>query len=279
MLPVPSLQWMGLLLTCQRLLTESKRFFRRHDQLHSLLLHIHTKCMMHLQCPPPTLTLTPTLASSPRPRRISSAHHQKFQSPSHRNAPPQPHPSTHTSPMICRTCLRASRAPTRRFLSTSPALNATPISSASTPTPRQGSPTSSHTPPAATSSSAAQPFSAPLTPTPTPAIERNAAKAADKKPTPLVKSSVPAGTPLKGLNFEKNKQDPVALADDAYPAWLWTILQRQEDKGDVGAMGDLFCTHPPSPKKTQKNHLLTPRQPNPRNSAAWPPSACARNKP
>jgi large subunit ribosomal protein L54 len=43
------------------------------------------------------------------------------------------------------------------------------------------------------------------------------------------------------LNFEKNKQDPVALADDEYPAWLWTILQRQEDKGDVGAVGDLFC--------------------------------------
>ncbi|KAF2626900.1 hypothetical protein BU25DRAFT_431906 [Macroventuria anomochaeta] len=146
--------------------------------------------------------------------------------------------------MICRTCLRASRSlapPSRRFISTSPALhNATPVSSASTPTPRQGSPTSSHAPPAATSTSAAQPFSAPLTPKPSPAIEKNAAKVADKKPTPLVKSSVPAGTPLKGLNFEKNKSDPVALADDEYPAWLWTILARQEDKGDVGAVGDLF---------------------------------------
>jgi large subunit ribosomal protein L54 len=50
------------------------------------------------------------------------------------------------------------------------------------------------------------------------------------------------GTPLKGLNFEKNKQDPVALADDEYPAWLWTILERQEGaKGDAGAVGDLFC--------------------------------------
>jgi large subunit ribosomal protein L54 len=53
---------------------------------------------------------------------------------------------------------------------------------------------------------------------------------------------VPAGTPLKGLNFEKNKQDPVAMADDEYPSWLWTILARQEDKGEVGAMGDLFCS-------------------------------------
>jgi large subunit ribosomal protein L54 len=147
--------------------------------------------------------------------------------------------------MICRTCLRASRLPSvpiRRFLSSSPALsNATPISSASTPAPRQGSATSSHAPPAATSTSAAQPFSAPLTPAPSPSIAKNAAKVADKKPTPLVKSSVAVGTPLKGLNFEKNKQDPVALADDEYPAWLWTILERQEGaKGDAGAVGDLF---------------------------------------
>ncbi|OSS49857.1 hypothetical protein B5807_05858 [Epicoccum nigrum] len=144
--------------------------------------------------------------------------------------------------MICRTCQRASRAlPTRRFLSTTrPAFNAaaTPISSAAQPTPRQ--PNDS---PAATSTSAAQPFSAPLTPAPSPALEKSAAKVAEKKAAPLVKSSVPAGTPLKGLNFEKNKQDPVAKADDEYPSWLWTILQRQEDKGDVGAVGDLFCTY------------------------------------
>jgi large subunit ribosomal protein L54 len=146
--------------------------------------------------------------------------------------------------MICRTCLRASRAlPTRRFLSTTrPSLNATPISAASQPTPRQAS--DSHAPPAATSTSAAQPFSAPLTPAPTPALEKNAAKASEKKAAPLIKSSVPAGTPLKGLNFEKAKQDPLAKADDEYPAWLWTILQRQEDKGEVGVLGDLFCTSP-----------------------------------
>lgn len=143
--------------------------------------------------------------------------------------------------MICRTCLRASRAlPTRRFLSTTrPSLNATPISAAAQSTPRQ--PNDS---PAATSTSAAQPFSAPLTPTPSPALEKTAAKVAEKKAAPLVKSSVPAGTPLKGLNFEKAKQDPVAKADDEYPAWLWTILQRQEDKGEVGVLGDLFCTSP-----------------------------------
>ena len=146
--------------------------------------------------------------------------------------------------MICRTCQRASRSlPTRRLLSTTrPSLNATatPISSAAQPTPHQPAASS-----AATSTSAAQPFSAPLTPTPSPALEKPAAKASEKKkPAPLVKSSVPAGTPLKGLNFEKAKQDPVAKADDEYPAWLWTILQRQEDKGEVGVLGDLFCTSP-----------------------------------
>lgn len=55
-----------------------------------------------------------------------------------------------------------------------------------------------------------------------------------------MKSSIPAGQPLKGLNFLKNAQDPVALADEEYPAWLWTVLARQESKGDVGGAGDLF---------------------------------------
>ncbi len=48
---------------------------------------------------------------------------------------------------------------------------------------------------------------------------------------------MPAGTPLKGLNFEKNKQDPIALADDEYPEWLWTILMKKEDKGGAGDVG------------------------------------------
>jgi hypothetical protein len=43
------------------------------------------------------------------------------------------------------------------------------------------------------------------------------------------------------LNFLKDRQDPVALADDEYPSWLWTILDRQEKKAEAGA-GDLFCT-------------------------------------
>ncbi|EAT88394.1 hypothetical protein HBH56_166900 [Parastagonospora nodorum] len=137
--------------------------------------------------------------------------------------------------MICRNCLRAAskaRPQQTRFLTTSSRLNATPISAAQSAPARQGSPSSSHNPPAATSTSAAQPFSEPLTPKAT-APEK-------KKSTPLVKSSIPAGTPLKGLNFEKNKQDPVALPDDEYPEWLWGILARQEKSAEGVGMGDLF---------------------------------------
>lgn len=56
-----------------------------------------------------------------------------------------------------------------------------------------------------------------------------------------MRSSVAAGTPLKGLNFLKDRQDPVALPDEEYPEWLWSILERQEKKGESAAAGDLFC--------------------------------------
>lgn len=198
--------------------------------------------------------------------------------------------------MICRNCLRAasrtqlpasSIRQSQRFLTTSSALhNATPISAttATQTAPRQGSSTSSHTPPTATSTSAAQPFSEPLTPAASPDLKAQAAKVAEKKAAPLVKSSIPAGQPLKGLNFLKNAQDPVALPDDEYPSWLWTILDRQEKKAETGA-GDLFCTFddspyiykppPPSPSPASAYQELQPTnnpssplsQPNPKNSA------------
>ncbi|CAO2656901.1 Nn.00g057040.m01.CDS01 [Neocucurbitaria sp. VM-36] len=153
--------------------------------------------------------------------------------------------------MICRNCLRAAsrtRVPSstirqsQRFLTTSSAFqNAAPVSAttATQTAPRQGNSTSSHTPPTATSTSAAQPFSEPLTPAASPDLKAQAAKVAEKKATPLVKSSIPAGQRLKGLNFLKNAEDPVALPDDEYPSWLWTILDRQEQKAEAGA-GDLF---------------------------------------
>ena len=36
-------------------------------------------------------------------------------------------------------------------------------------------------------------------------------------------SSCSQGTVLKGINIIKGGQDPVALADEEYPAWLWTL--------------------------------------------------------
>ncbi|KAF1832956.1 hypothetical protein BDW02DRAFT_404048 [Decorospora gaudefroyi] len=158
--------------------------------------------------------------------------------------------------MICRACLRAAIRPRprnpsspttahhRRLLTTtSPHQNATPISlnTATQTASRQGSSTAPHTPPSATSTSAAQPFSEPLTPAPSPSVKAEAAAKKKKKvAAPLVKSSVVAGTPLKGLNFLKEKADPVALPDDAYPEWLWTILSRQEKVAEGAGAGDLF---------------------------------------
>lgn len=33
----------------------------------------------------------------------------------------------------------------------------------------------------------------------------------------------------------------MALQDDEYPEWLWTILSRQEKNAEKAGMGDLFC--------------------------------------
>ena len=62
-----------------------------------------------------------------------------------------------------------------------------------------------------------------------------------KKEKERVKSSIPAGQVLKGLNFLKNAQDPVALEDEEYPEWLWSALERkgEGEKGE-GVEGDLF---------------------------------------
>lgn len=112
-------------------------------------------------------------------------------------------------------------------------------------TPRQGDGTS-HNPPAATSTSAAQPFSAPHTPSPKgegaiTGKASGAGKEAKPKPSVTVKSSCPAGTPLKGLNFIKGQQDPLALEDSAYPPWLWTVLDKKKSDDVEENREGLFC--------------------------------------
>lgn len=38
-------------------------------------------------------------------------------------------------------------------------------------------------------------------------------------------SLAPEGTVLNGLNYLKGQAPVVALADDAYPPWLWKLLE------------------------------------------------------
>lgn len=142
--------------------------------------------------------------------------------------------------MICNRCLRAAQRIT--LSSARPTLHLRPHTrtNASTAAPRQGSPTSSHTPPAATSApGVSQPFSAPLTPS---AKNQDIPTGKTTAAPAVPKSSVPAGTVLKGLNFMKNKQDPVALEDAAYPDWLWGVLAAKEGASkEAEVEGDLFC--------------------------------------
>jgi hypothetical protein len=160
----------------------------------------------------------------------------------------QPLTNTTYTTMICNRCLRTAiqrptTLPFRRALTTT-----TPI--LSTASPRTGNPdSSSHTPPAATSTGAAQPFSTPLSTSPSAASLQAPSNA--EKAAPTVKSSVAAGTTLKGLNFVKGKNDPVALEDGEYPAWLWGILKKgkggAEGNADAGSVeGDLFCMFCPT---------------------------------
>jgi large subunit ribosomal protein L54 len=140
--------------------------------------------------------------------------------------------------MICRRCLlrltarRNVTASASRTLTQSSAQSAQVVT-ANTTTATNPRPNDK---PAATSTSAAQPFSAGSIP----GVEPEAQRSHGKKEK--IKSSVPAGTVLKGLNFMKNAQDPVALEDDQYPEWLWSALERKKIEGGKAdeVEGDLF---------------------------------------
>ncbi|TKX25596.1 hypothetical protein C1H76_2246 [Elsinoe australis] len=138
--------------------------------------------------------------------------------------------------MICHRCLRAASRSTITFqtrsISRTATLASTPISSNATTqaSARPAPPASAHNPPAATSTSAAQPFSAPQTP--------SQPKAKKDKAPKIPKSSIPAGMPLKGLNIIKGKNDPVAMEDKEYPPWLWTLLVNKKNDGPGAAEGE-----------------------------------------
>ncbi|ORY65829.1 mitochondrial ribosomal protein L37-domain-containing protein [Pseudomassariella vexata] len=126
--------------------------------------------------------------------------------------------------MICRRCIlrapsqaaQAGRQLTRqspslfRTLSTTLAKrNAATSAAAATPAPDSASP-----------ELATPIFSTPLADDPS-----------ESKPA---LSACPEGTVLQGLNYFKNKADPVALADDAYPEWLWRCLKVTEKHVEDG---------------------------------------------
>jgi len=50
---------------------------------------------------------------------------------------------------------------------------------------------------------------------------------------------------LKGLNYFKNKPEPVALEDHEYPEWLWTLLDERKTSPADGQKEEidprLFC--------------------------------------
>ncbi|KAI0362623.1 hypothetical protein OH77DRAFT_1442382 [Trametes cingulata] len=52
----------------------------------------------------------------------------------------------------------------------------------------------------------------------------------------LTKSSCTENTVLVGLNYLKGQPEVLALADDAYPPWLWTLLEPKQlpDDGPGG---------------------------------------------
>ncbi|KAL9137282.1 MAG: hypothetical protein Q9175_001508 [Cornicularia normoerica] len=101
-------------------------------------------------------------------------------------------------------------------------------------------------PPPATSTSAAQPFSTPFTPSPSktpgiPSSPNTTPKAASKSPV-RPPSSVPAGTPLRGLGYIKGQEGPIAKEDSEYPEWLWGLLEPKHGGLTAeGVVGDAFA--------------------------------------
>ncbi|KAI1356701.1 mitochondrial ribosomal protein L37-domain-containing protein [Xylaria sp. FL0043] len=145
--------------------------------------------------------------------------------------------------MICRRCLqRASALSTRTPRAATASIGwSLPIRSrriSSTAT-RQYAEAAA----AATAATPDPPLSTPL-------ADSGAAPGAESR------SSCPEGTVLTGLNYFKNKSDPVALADDAYPEWLWGCLevQKKADEGEADDAGDEFS------KSKKQRRLAAKRQ-------------------
>jgi hypothetical protein len=129
-------------------------------------------------------------------------------------------------------------------------------------------PQSSPGPPAANSTSAAQPFSTLRTPSP-----KAQGVSSSVRSEPRTPSSLPAGAQMKGVGYIKAQGDPIAKEDSEYPAWLWTCLDKQsgEDGGSNGAEdGDQFCKNALvlGPVSCEMQNTDS-RQQNPESSEDW----------
>ncbi|CZR65907.1 related to mitochondrial ribosomal protein L37p [Phialocephala subalpina] len=130
--------------------------------------------------------------------------------------------------MICSRCLRRASALRPSSSITRAFSTANPSFSPATATP-----------PPATSTGIAQPFSTPLTPAPSDVSLGVNLRPKSKIPLPV--SICPAGTPMRGINYMKGKDDPVALKEEEYPEWLWRCLDvKKADDGEGGVEGDEF---------------------------------------
>ncbi|KAI9776567.1 MAG: hypothetical protein M1839_009471 [Geoglossum umbratile] len=80
------------------------------------------------------------------------------------------------------------------------------------------------------------------TPPPSSAQTNPPKKTSQPPQTPPLSSSTPPGTPLRGLNFLKNRAGAVALPDAEYPPWLWRLLDSAPaaKQATEQASGDLF---------------------------------------
>ena len=144
--------------------------------------------------------------------------------------------------MICHRCLyrlQVSHISVTRFASTTATIAKPSTSSAPRETPRG----SHDAAPTATSTSAAQPFSTPQSSS-IPTLSSSAICELE-----TIVSSVPAGTPLKGLGYFKGKDPPLAKEVHEYPSWLWGLLNKaKEGKNEAGDdLGDSYCKLLPRP--------------------------------
>jgi large subunit ribosomal protein L54 len=175
--------------------------------------------------------------------------------------------------MICRSCLLLRAPAARTAPSCAPTAAAAAVARLSL-LPRRGFALTravrADPPPSATDAAAAG--AAPTTATPpltnplstgggAASSSGAAADAASILRTPAPpKSSCLPGTPLEGLNFLKDRQDPVALPDDEYPDWLWTILEREEKEVGTGDAGE-FCVFFPLPSLALSSSVPQPSSP------------------